>query len=239
MRMLLPPIFLVIALVLSGCLESTLDLKGSASHTPSLPERYSLPQVEREKSLPREGAIYSEQTAVDLYRDSRARAIGDILLVKIVETSSGSKKASTKTERESTMSGGVASLFGLAQWVGERNRNYTPSTTSLQATLTNDFEGTGETTRDSNVTATLSARVVDVTMDGSLLIRGFREIRVNDETQHIILSGIVRTKDISQDNSILSSHIADARIEYSGTGVVSDKQHPGWFARAFDIIWPF
>lgn len=226
--------------MITGCVASgSSKLTDTAPSSKDLPERFSLPTVERQNALPQEGAIYSQQTNLDLYRDSRARAIGDILLVKIVETSTGSKNASTKTERESSISGGVAALFGVEKWLSGKNSNFTPSMTSLQAGLTNDFEGKGETKRDSTVTATLSARVVDVTMDGNLVVRGFREIRVNDETQYIILSGIVRIKDISQDNSILSSHISDARIEYSGTGVISDKQHPGWLARGLDLLWPF
>ncbi len=103
----------------------------------------------------------------------------------------------------------------------------------------NNFNGTGETKRDSTVTATISARVVDKTMDGNLVIRGYREIRVNNETQHIIVSGIIRPQDVGADNSILSSYIADARIETSGTGVLADKQQPGWLARGLDVIWPF
>ena len=101
------------------------------------------------------------------------------------------------------------------------------------------INGDGETTRDNTMTATISARVIDVTMDGNMVIQGYREVKTNNETQHIILSGIIRPQDISSDNSVLSSYIADARIEYSGTGVLTDKQRPGWFARVFDVVWPF
>ncbi|MBU0483745.1 MAG: flagellar basal body L-ring protein FlgH [Proteobacteria bacterium] len=222
-------------LLLSGCMTSGSQSGPSAS----MPENYSLPTVEQARPEVREGTIYVEKTAMDLYRDTRARTIGDILMVKIVETSSGSKKASTKTERASTVTGGVTALFGVEKWLAENNKFYDPSATSLQAGLTNDFEGTGETKRNSTVTATLSARVVDLTIDGNLVIRGFREVRVNNETQHIILSGIVRPADISQDNSILSSYISDARIEYGGTGVIADKQQPGWLAGLLEVVWPF
>ena len=101
--------------------------------------------------------------------------------------------------------------------------------------------GTGavEITATVTVTATISARVVNVTMEGNLVIQGYRETRVNNETQFIILSGLVRPRDISANNSIKSTHIANARIEYSGTGVISDKQQPGWLAQTVDIIWPF
>lgn len=228
--------FLVFCLAaLAGC--ATTGQQGSASQ--ALPERYALPEVGQKQAAQSEGSIYNRAVGLNLYKDTRASAVGDIILVRIVETSSGKKEAKTKTERESTMSGGVSTFFGLEKWLEERNSRFTPSATELQATLTNDFDGKGNTERKSDVKATISARVIDKTMDGNLVIRGYQEVRVNNETQTLILSGIIRPSDISADNSVLSSRIADARIEYSGQGVLGDKQQPGWIARAFDVVWPF
>ena len=226
-------------LVAGGGCAATGKTDSAGAGPEALPERFSMPVSAEPVPQQQEGTIYGSKTPLSLYSDSRARSVGDILLVKIVETSSGSKKAETTTERESTVTGGISSLFGVEKWVADRNPNFTPSATSLNATLTNDFEGTGETKRNSTVTATMSARVVDVNMNGNLVIQGYRDIRVNNETQFMVLSGLVRPVDISPDNSILSSHIADARIEYSGTGIIGDKQQPGWLARALDVIWPF
>ena len=220
--------------VLSGCAAA-----GQQASAPALPERYSLPEVGQKQAPQAEGAIYNSATSLNLYKDSRASAVGDIILVRIVETSSGKKEAKTKTERTSTASGGISSFFGVEQWLAERNHRFTPSATELEATLTNDYDGKGNTERKSDVKATISARVIEKTMDGNLVIRGYQEVRVNNETQTLILSGIIRPSDISADNSVLSSRIADARIEYSGQGIIGDKQQPGWLARAFDVIWPF
>jgi flagellar L-ring protein precursor FlgH len=89
------------------------------------------------------------------------------------------------------------------------------------------------------MTASITARVMDVTPEGNLYIRGTREVKVNNETQYITLTGMIRPEDISPDNTILSSYIADAKIAYAGSGSVSDKQRPGWLMRAVDFIWPF
>lgn len=203
-----------------------------------LPERYSLPLADHQTATPAEGAIFSSRSK-NIYQDSRAKDIGDIVLVKIVETSSGKKTAETTTSRDSSLKGGISSLFGFESWLTGEGGKHTPSLTSMNSSIAKDFTGTGETKRDSTVTATLSARVVDVSMDGNLVIRGYREVRVNNETQHLILSGLVRPQDISKDNSILSSYIADARVEYTGTGALASKQQPGWLANALDVIWPF
>ena len=85
----------------------------------------------------------------------------------------------------------------------------------------------------------LRADVVAPLPNGTLVIKGNREIRVNNENQRITLSGLIRPVDISPDNTILSSYVANARIEYTGSGSVSDKQRPGWLTRFIDFIWPF
>jgi len=219
-------------LLLAGCVST------SDPGRTTMPDRYSLPEVRTKQLVPQEGSLYSEQS-MDLYKDNRACRVGDIVSVDIVETSNGKKYARTKTERESSIAAGITQFFGFEKWLSGKNANFTPSDKSLEVDLQNDFEGKGTTERNSTVTATISARVIDVTMEGNLVIQGYREIRVNNETQFIILSGLVRPQDISPGNSIKSTNIADARIEYSGTGVLTDKQQPGWLARGVDILWPF
>ena len=88
-----------------------------------------------------------------------------------------------------------------------------------------------ETKRSGAVTAYVSARVTGISSNGNLMIAGFREVTVNNEQQVITLTGVVRPKDITPDNVVLSTYVADARIVYSGTGVINDKQRPGWLAR--------
>jgi flagellar L-ring protein precursor FlgH len=70
-------------------------------------------------------------------------------------------------------------------------------------------------------------------------VEGSRETRVNEETQIVTVSGLVRTSDVADDNSVMSTQMADARISYYGKGVISDKQRVGWFTRLMDNLWPF
>ena len=85
----------------------------------------------------------------------------------------------------------------------------------------------------------MTARVIDVLPNGNMLIEGRRNIKVNNEDQEIILEGTVRPRDIGADNVVNSIYIADARISYSGRGIISDRQSPGWLMNIVDKLWPF
>ena len=102
------------------------------------------------------------------------------------------------------------------------------------------YNGDGNTSRQGSIRGQITCRVIEVREDTkNLVIFGWKEVRANRETQYLSLSGVVRPQDIRNDNTISSQVIADAKIEYTGSGVVSDKQGPGLGARILDTIWPF
>ncbi len=109
----------------------------------------------------------------------------------------------------------------------------------IKAGLGMSFDGKGSSDRDGHVKAYVSAMVVKVLPNENLFIQGKREIKVNNETQYIALSGIIRPEDISPNNEIPSSYVANAKITYSGIGPLADKQRPGWLGRIVDYVWPF
>lgn len=193
-----------------------------------------------EYQAPREASLFRESSYDGFFQDLRAHKVGDLVTVNIVETSKASKKADTKTERTSSIDAGIDSLLGyeskMKSWGVPKAFD---NTAMFKASMGNKFDGSGSTSRDESMTASITARVVEVLPNGNLFIEGTRKIRVNNETQNITLSGIIRPSDISPDNTVLSSYIADARIDYTGSGPVSDKQRPGWLARIVDFVWPF
>lgn len=171
-----------------------------------------------------------------LFLDQRAGAVGDILTVKIVEVSTASEKATTDTNRSTDIEAGISNLLGL-----ETNKfpsSMTPAK-MVAAKTSSDFKGEGETTRSGSLSATITARIVDVLPNGNLAVEGKRELFVNNEKKEILVQGIVRPKDIAYDNSILSTQIADAKIIYTGIGVIGERQSPGWLVRILDSVWPF
>ncbi len=171
-----------------------------------------------------------------LFLDQRAGAVGDILTVRIVEVSTASEKATTDTNRSTNMEAGISNLMGLETSMFPSNVN---PAKMVGAKTGSDFQGEGETTRTGSLSATITARIVDVLPNGNLAVEGKRELYVNNEKKEILVQGIVRQKDIAYDNSILSTQIADAKIIYTGIGVIGEKQSPGWLARMLDTVWPF
>ena len=174
-----------------------------------------------------EGSLWSDGSSSSLFfQDAKASHIGDTVTVKIVENAKGTKDAKTKTGRSSKIDAKVGT--GL-----------TASIPALSGEFSNEADGSGTTSRSGELTADLTAVVTVVFPNGNMVIEGRREVYINNEKEYISLSGIIRPADIGAKNTVLSTVIADARIEYSGKGNLSDKQGPGWLVRVIDWIWPF
>jgi len=216
---------IVMLLFLAGCAHERAEVT-----TPSVDER--LPVREPDYSR---GSLWQGEGG--LVADHKARGVGDTLTILIVESASASKQASTDTKRSSSISAGVPNFLGL-----EKSRTVTgwaDLANLINASTANSFGGSGSTSRKESLTATISAKVLSVLPNGNLKVEGRRNVRVNGEDQIIKVEGTVRPRDISTDNTITSTLIADARITYAGKGIVSDQQEQGWLMRFINMVWPF
>ncbi len=215
---------------------STLSACTAAEQKPSPIQPITQPMAYQEPPVTysNPGSLYDPLDQVDLYSDGRARRVGDIVLVSIVENNSAINEATTTTNKESTREAGIDVLFGktsIPLFGGIGNPMISTNSTS-------DFDGGGSTERSNSITATVASRVVRVYQDGLMQVEGARETRVNNETQYIVVTGLVRPRDVSTDNTILSTQMADAQIQYYGSGILADKQKAGWLSRMLDVVWP-
>jgi flagellar L-ring protein precursor FlgH len=176
---------------------------------------------------------YSSQLYNNLYRASK---VGDTVMVVISEEAQGSGTGNTKSDRKYDDTRSISGLGGLFEKL-ERIIGGLGST-SLTAQTDSKFQGKASTDRNGKLFAKISARVTKVLRNGNMAIRGEQHIKLNKEEQIIILEGLIRPYDILPNNTVSSSSIADARITYSGFGVVADRQSPGWLVRVLDKIWP-
>jgi flagellar L-ring protein FlgH len=212
-------------LSLSACSHEVAEVK-----TPTFDEQIPRPQMNYAS-----GSLWQASSS-GLAEDVKARHRGDIVTVIISEQASASKQANTDTKRSSSMSAGIPNLLGLEK---TPVKTWADLANLLSVSFDSKFSGSGSTSRADTLTATISTKVVDVLPNGNMLIEGRRNVKVNNEDQIIVLTGTVRSRDVSADNTISSSLVADARINYTGHGVVSDRQSPGWLMNIFDKIWPF
>ncbi len=185
-------------------------------------------------------SLYEAGQSDFLFDDNRANKVGDIVMVTVTEVTTGEHKNNTTASKTNantyTITTKPGGLYKTASGVvpgalGLNNGLATTSDSSLTAT--------GDTKAESHLTATVATRVIRILPGKVMQVEGARQIRINDETQILVVRGLVRQRDIDSKNSVPSTALADARIEVYGQGTLSDKQHSGWLSRLIDHIWPF
>ena len=188
----------------------------------------TLPPPQQEVAPRYEGSLFSGENGRNMFFvDIKARTVNDVLTVRIADVTSATGQANTNTNRTSSIAGNLDNVFG-----------YKPGNV-VEAKLKFGFDGKGTTTRKNALSATVTAVVREVFPNGNLFVEGSKEVIINNERQYITVTGVVRPEDIAPDNSISSDLLADARLVYSGRGVLSDKQRPGLLGRVIDLVWPF
>jgi flagellar L-ring protein precursor FlgH len=173
-----------------------------------------------------------------LFADFRAYRVGDLVTVKLDESSKAAGDASTKMDRESHESLGLPNFFGLTTALAKAYPDLNPEKL-IEWMGESGFNGTGQTSRGNKLDGSISVRVKKVLPNGDLFVEGTKVILINDEEIHMYVSGVIRAEDIDSMNSVNSSTIADAQIEFSGRGVLTDNQSQGWFSRLFAKVRPF
>lgn len=218
-------ISLLIGLLLAGCAHE--------------PQQSKFPALQQQMEKPRpnysSGSLWQTSSG-GLVEDFKARVRGDTVTVVITEAASATKEATTSTNRTTAVAAGMPNLMGLETTAVKK---WMDLNKLINADASSKYDGSGSTTRKDNLNATITARVVEVLANGNLLIEGRRNVTVNHEDQLILLEGTVRPKDISAENFVNSAQIADARITYSGKGMVSDPQSQGWLMKVVNYVWPF
>lgn len=231
---LLPP---ACYLLLSGCgLERRIFPKPSSLDMSVETERLSDVPTSVPASAPvAVGSLWPADDHVFFYADKKALRVGDILTVSVVETAQANSTADTSLTRESSINARLGTFLNARRFLGLS----TLGQDLVDSTAKNAHTGSGTTSREGKLTASITAIVTHVLRNGNLVIKGSRSVTVNNEEQFITLTGIVRPQDIGRDNAVLSTQIADADITFGGLGVVGDKQRSGWGTWIFDWLWPF
>jgi flagellar L-ring protein precursor FlgH len=173
--------------------------------------------------------------AQSFFHDPRAMHIGDVITVNVSVTDTAKLQNSTSRSRTNTENAGLTNFFGLEKALPSS----IDPTSMVKMGSDNSNVGTGSIQRQESISMTLAALVAQVLPNGNLVIDGHQQVRVNNELRDMRLSGIVRREDITQDNTVALSQIAEARVTYGGQGTMSDVQQPRYGSQLFDIVMPW
>jgi flagellar L-ring protein FlgH len=208
-----------IALLTTGC--ATSPMEDGRDFTATWPD-------EAQQPVATPGAIYAQGTEVSLWQNVTARNVGDTLTIRLAESTSAEKNASTTASKSSTAEMTGPTIFGRPVTV-----NGTPI---LEGSLDNqtDFSGNGGSKQSNALDGAISVTVAKRFANGNLLVRGQKWITINTGREFVRVEGIVRPSDIAPDNSVLSWKVADAFISYGGQGTVANASKPGWLYRFFN-----
>lgn len=177
---------------------------------------------------PSNGSLYRSDGGLSLFSNRSARAPGDLLTIVLVERTNATSRASTSTSKDSSASLEAPSLFGGPLTANGRDL------LSVDATAGRAFKGTGDSAQSNRLDGNLTVTVVDRMPNGNLVVQGEKRIRLNQGDETIQVQGVVRPADITPDNSVPSSRLADARITYGGRGPVARSNVMGWLTRFFN-----
>ncbi len=214
----------------------------------SLPERDPAYAAVRPVALPpvqaSNGSIYQAGYDIRLFEDSRARRVGDLLTINLIETTSASKQSATALSKTNDSSVTNPTILGSTPQFN------TPGILPLASnqgnnlgfglSSSNEFSGDSASSQSNSLTGSITVTVAEVLPNGYMVIRGEKVTSLNQGHEYVRISGIVRPADIRPDNTVLSTQIADAQITYTGSGATADTSKIGWLARFFiSSLFPF
>lgn len=213
-------------LLLTGC-AATQEAK------PDDPFFAPLPPEPAPRPVLRNGSLFTQSHSNSLYTDNRARHEGDIITVVLRERTQASKNAKTESKKDSNVAFEPINIGG-------RNASIGGNVLQFGSSSNQDFKGDAKANQSNSLVGDISVNVLQVLANGNLVIRGEKWLTLNTGKEYIRLTGVIRPQDVDVNNTVESTKIANARIEYSGTGAHHHGQSPGWLSRFFNgPLWPF
>ena len=202
-------------------------------------EQQTMPQPEPAVYEPGQPNSLWRTGSRSFFNDQRATRIGDIITVEIEIDDSAELSNSSNRQRSAETSAGVSNFFGLETAVGQVFNNAFDPSNMISADADSSHNGSGAINREEKIELTVAAVIVDRLPNGNLVLAGRQEVRINGELRELTVSGIIRPEDVTANNRVNHTQIAEARISYGGRGSISAVQRPNWGQRIGDAITPW
>lgn len=226
----------MLILLVLACALGPMGVDMAPAAPPTPPALAPELEIEGEDAAP--GSLWSDGSSRVMIGDNNARAVGDLVTIKIDESIVTQLGADTSTGRSSASNFGISALLGVDTSLIEKNPNL-GGTIGLGGSSDSTLEGSGTTSRQGSMQTTLTCTVAKVYPNGNIMLAGRKQVGVNNETQYVTLRAIARPRDISLDNTIESFRLADVQVEVTGGGVLANQQNQGWLTSVSNVLWPF
>jgi flagellar L-ring protein precursor FlgH len=183
------------------------------------------------------GSLWPTNTASErsMVADRKASRTGDIITIVVSESAIASSSQSKKSTRDSSLKDSVQQFLFANSRLGTHN-GVLPG---IDLGGSASYSGGGDVSNSQSLSARAAVLVTDVLPNGNLVIEGARIVTFSGETQYVVLHGVVRVDDVTRDNTVTSSNIADARVEFYSEGQLTDAQKRGWFTKLYERLRPF
>lgn len=219
-------LFSVMLSILGGCATMQKELH-DPDYAPSYPETPEPPKAS-------DGSIYRPGFGMNLFADAKAFRVGDLLTINLSEKTQASKSANTKTGKDQSIDMPAPTIFGAPVIYGGNE------ILNNSIDFEREFEGDGSSNQSNSLSGSITVTVAKVLPNGNLVVSGEKLVTLNQGDEYLRISGLVRPIDISPDNEVSSTKVADARIIYGGRGVIDEANQKGWMARFFSTPYmPF
>lgn len=219
----------VVLIGLSGCAVLNDDITA----IPNDPFYAPIFAEEAPQSIVPTGSLYQVSQSNGMYSDSKARRIGDIITIVLQENTSASKSAKAEYGKENDLK--LSPFYALG-----RNQSINGNPLDLGLGFESEFKGDSKADQSNSLNGQISVHVIKILPNGNLIVRGEKWLTLNTGKEYVRLNGILRPEDISSSNTVASNRVANARIEYSGTGSFADANKQGWLSKFFYSDWfPF
>ena len=172
--------------------------------------------------------VAAQSASYSMFADRRARNMGDIITILVVEYSAASSEASSMTEKTND--------HGFTMYGGTGTQAFSPQN-GLRGNVANRYDGSAAVTRKGQLRTKITATVTEIRSNGDLVLQGNRMVEVNGEKELATIIGVVRQEDVSGDNTVYSWQLADAQISYKGKGVVNTGNRPGLLAKILNWVF--
>lgn len=216
----------LLAMILVGCGATTPVKPGNPAYAPVMPLPSAAP-----KSQP--GSLFLAGNGLELFTDRKAHRVGDVITIVLDERTVSTKTNNISVKKESDASFNAGPVLGT-------NPSFKNMSLDTDIQQDRDFKGEADADQSNSLQGNITVTVSQVMPNGNLIVRGEKWMMLNRGDEYIRISGIIRSEDVTPDNTVPSNRLANARISYGGTGELADSNEMGWLTKFFNSpVWPF